>query len=268
MEQRKMKTIGMFLLNHLFNFLVLIGVALFVGNKVVSELNQVQKGRIDTNFKSQQEAILALKNNQEKMVEKLNEKGIEIAPGEVPSPDIIEASIWEEKHRKLASMNRRGAASVDITESRVPKEEKRSPAAMDGGSVALGRGCTHESQAFRCVRYRGNHGEAGVVIVDIPGAHPFLGEKLSVMVRGAQFPDIKSKDKCERLKAEKSKKLVSRLLGKDERIDLENVRRGTEFGTDFQLVADIVFDGKSLGDRLVRKGLARRNGKKGGGWCE
>ena len=225
----------------------------FVSNKVVSELNKIQKGRIDQNFQEQQKSIVALTANQAKIIEKIEGKEMEGDNfEEVPEAKIqqVERGPSSVKPGVIGSERQPAAAYV----LRVPARQEM-------------KNCTHNSQSLRCVKYHGTHKEAGFFIVDISGTHPFSGEKRNVMLDKVKLPDMKSKDQCERIKAEKLKKEVAGLLGKAKRVDLENVRRGTEFGTDFRIVADVAFDGRSLADTLVRKGLARKSGSRMG-WCE
>ena len=106
--------------------------------------------------------------------------------------------------------------------------------------------CTHDAKNFRCVKYIRNH-DGDTVTVDIPGVHPLLGKGISVRVAGVDTPEITSKNSCERKKAKLAKDFTAELLKKAYRIDLMNVEKDKYF----RIVADVIFDGKSLGKYLL-----------------
>ena len=127
--------------------------------------------------------------------------------------------------------------------------------------------CAHDAKNFRCVKYLGNH-DGDTITVAIPRVHPLLGKKISVRVAGVDTPEMTSKNPCEKKKAELAKMLTGELLRKSFRINLENVGRDKYF----RIVADVKFDGKSLGSWLLRAkgGIARPydgKTKSKAGWC-
>lgn len=125
--------------------------------------------------------------------------------------------------------------------------------------------CQHDSKNFRCVKYLRNY-DADTVTFDIPLIHPLLGEKISVRLRGIDTPEIRTKDACERALAKKAKHVVKELLAKAKLIDLQNVERGKYF----RIVADIIYDGKSLTDYLLKNKFGYRYGggkKQKPNWC-
>ena len=107
--------------------------------------------------------------------------------------------------------------------------------------------CTHDAKNFRCVKYLNNY-DGDTITVDIPRVHPLLGKKISVRVAGVDTPEIKSENSCEKKKAKLAKKFTAELLKKSYRIDLKNVRRDKYF----RIVADVIFDGKSLSKYLLK----------------
>ncbi|MBT3585485.1 MAG: thermonuclease family protein [Halobacteriovoraceae bacterium] len=113
------------------------------------------------------------------------------------------------------------------------------------------KGCQHDGKNFRCVKYVRNY-DADTVTFNIPGTHPLFGKKINIRVKGVDTPELRTKNKCEKEKARSAKKLVKSLFRKARRIDLTDVSRGKYF----RIVADIIIDGKSLKNYLLKNGLA------------
>ncbi|OUR95832.1 nuclease [Halobacteriovorax marinus] len=126
--------------------------------------------------------------------------------------------------------------------------------------------CTHDEHNLRCVSYVRNY-DADTVTFNIPKLHPLIGQKINIRVNGVDTPEIRTKNKCEKDKARHAKKLVAKLLKKAKRIDLQNIKRGKYF----RVVADVIIDGKSLSDYLLKNGLAYSydgGTKKKMNWCK
>lgn len=126
--------------------------------------------------------------------------------------------------------------------------------------------CTHDANNFRCVKYVKNY-DADTVTFDIPNVHPLIGNRVSIRVNGVDAPEIRTKNKCEKIKGRKAKKIVRNLLKNAKRIDLENVSRGKYF----RVVADVKIDGQSLSYYLLKNGLAHTydgGTKKKVDWCK
>lgn len=111
--------------------------------------------------------------------------------------------------------------------------------------------CEHDESSFRCVKYVRNY-DADTVTFNIPNIHPLFGRKINIRVQGVDTPEIRTKNKCEKEKARYAKRLVTNLLKRAKRIDLENIQRGKYF----RVVADIRIDGKYLSKYLLKNGLA------------
>lgn len=111
--------------------------------------------------------------------------------------------------------------------------------------------CTHEPQAFRCVEYISNY-DGDTISVQIPGVHSLIGEKISVRVRGIDSAEIKASSNCEKAAAKSARDFVHRALAGAAKIDLENVARDKYF----RIVADVIYDGESISDNLLKKNLA------------
>lgn len=118
-------------------------------------------------------------------------------------------------------------------------------------TVQSNDGCKHEDAAFRCVKYIKNY-DADTITVDIPNVHPLIGRRISVRVRHIDTPEIKGKLPCEKEAARTAKKLIENLLKNAKRIDLENVDKDKYF----RILADVVVDGKSLKNLLLKNNLA------------
>ena len=118
-------------------------------------------------------------------------------------------------------------------------------------SLLFGGECKHDSNNFRCVKYVKNY-DADTITFNIPSTHPLLGKKINIRVYGVDTPELRTKNRCEKIKALEAKSIVTNLLIKANRIDLENVQRGKYF----RIVADVKFDGNSLKNYLLKQGLA------------
>lgn len=113
------------------------------------------------------------------------------------------------------------------------------------------KNCQHDDITFRCVKFLRNY-DGDTVTVSIPGVHPLIGEKISVRVLGIDVPEIKGKNKCEKDKAKTAQRLVENLLKNAKNIELKNVQRDKYF----RILADVVADGKSVKDIVIKNHLA------------
>lgn len=128
-----------------------------------------------------------------------------------------------------------------------------------------GENCNHTATSFKCVKYLKNY-DADTVTFSIPSMHPIIGKKINIKVLGIDTPEIRTKDKCEKEKARNAKRLVKNLLKNAKRIDLIDVKRGKYF----RIVADVIIDGISLNNYLLKNGLAYSydgGKKKKMNWC-
>lgn len=133
-------------------------------------------------------------------------------------------------------------------------------------SFANPKNCEHDANTFRCVEVLKNY-DADTITVNIPNLHPLLGKKISVRVKGIDAPEIKGKNTCEKDAARTAKRLVENLLSGAKQVDLVNIDRDKYF----RVLADVMVDGKSLKDLLIKNRLAY--GYDGGtkrivNWCE
>lgn len=125
--------------------------------------------------------------------------------------------------------------------------------------------CQHDNNNFRCVKYLRNY-DADTITFNIPLIHPLLGKKISVRLRGIDTPEIRGKCSNEKKRALEAKQEVQGLLTRAKRIDLQNIERGKYF----RIVADVIIDGNSLTQYLLKKklGYPYMGGKKQKNyWC-
>ena len=100
------------------------------------------------------------------------------------------------------------------------------------------------------MRYLRNY-DGDTVTVDIPDLHPLIGSSIAVRLGGVDTPELRSKVPCEKNYAREAKALVEESLGNAGRIDLVNIKRDKYF----RVVADITYDGISLKNTLMARGL-------------
>lgn len=132
--------------------------------------------------------------------------------------------------------------------------------------------CPHGSDRFNCVEFvRAKDGDT--IVVDIPGVHSYFGSKAEVRLYGIDTPETKSKNDCEVRLSRIAKKLVESNLAHAKRIDLKLIAnkngkmRKEKYG---RMLADVLYDGKSLTDSLLAQSLGvRYEGKKKAktNWC-
>lgn len=111
--------------------------------------------------------------------------------------------------------------------------------------------CQHDASTFRCVRYVRNY-DADTITFDIPNVHPLIGKNISVRVRHVDTPEIKGKQPCEKDVARTAKRLIENQLKAAKRIDLTDVAKDKYF----RILANVIVDGKSLKDILLKNNLA------------
>ncbi|MFZ4403166.1 MAG: thermonuclease family protein [Pseudobdellovibrionaceae bacterium] len=111
--------------------------------------------------------------------------------------------------------------------------------------------CKHTATRFKCVKYLKNY-DGDTLTFQIPDVHPLLGHKISVRVFGLDTPEIKGHLPCEKEAARTAQRLVENLLTRAQRVDLNDVQRDKYF----RVLAEVVVDGKSLKDLLMKNKLA------------
>lgn len=106
--------------------------------------------------------------------------------------------------------------------------------------------------------------DADTFRVNIEGYPPIVGERISIRLLGIDAPEIKGKCESEKIKAREAKQYTVQALRSAKSIELRNVQRGKYF----RILANVIIDGQSLGEGLIKAGHARTyNIGKRMGWC-
>lgn len=102
--------------------------------------------------------------------------------------------------------------------------------------------------------------------VDITHYPPLIGQHISIRINGVDTPEMRGKCEQEKVLARKAKQYTEMALRNAKTIELRNIQRGKYF----RVVADVYADGQSLGEGLVRDGLAvvYDGSKKVKDWCK
>ena len=107
--------------------------------------------------------------------------------------------------------------------------------------------------------------DGDTITFNIPGYPAIVGKKINIRLNGVDTPEKRGKCKQEKRLARTAQQLVENQLKKAKIITLKNMSRGKYF----RIVADIEFDGKDLGQVLLKNQLAVPFGKKKNkNWCE
>jgi len=95
--------------------------------------------------------------------------------------------------------------------------------------------------------------DADTIYVNLPGKHPILGDAIGIRLYGVDTPELRTRDKLEKLWGYKAKHFAEMLLANSTSIELRNIRRGKFF----RVVAEIWLDGDvSLAAELIEAGYA------------
>jgi len=142
-----------------------------------------------------------------------------------------------------------------------------------GAEGDVKRDCQHDATTFRCVEVvRVIDGDS--VVINIPGVHPLLGQKITVRLESLDTPEKRPSRKiaedlrtCEKQKSMEAKKVVEDMLKDAKQVDVVGVSRPKYF----RILGKLEVDGKDVGKVLIQKGLAvsYNGGKKQVvNWCQ
>ncbi len=107
--------------------------------------------------------------------------------------------------------------------------------------------------------------DADTFRVTINGWPDIIGKSVPIRILGIDTPETRGKCEAEKLAARIAKQHTVALLRSAKVIELTNMQRGKYF----RILANVIIDGKSLGDSLLSHGLARLyDGGKRGSWCD
>ncbi len=99
--------------------------------------------------------------------------------------------------------------------------------------------------------------------VDIDDYPPIIGKNIAIKIANIDTPDLNSKDPELKMKAYKAKIFTKNFLENGSVVILKNIKRDKYF----RLNADVIVDGKNLGDELLKNKLALPyNGNKKPKW--
>jgi len=101
---------------------------------------------------------------------------------------------------------------------------------------------------------------------NIPDYPSIIGERMGIRINGVDTPEMRGKCEQEKVLARKAKQYNIKALRNAKTIELRNMQRGKYF----RIVADVYADGQSVGEGLVRQGLAviYDGGRKVKDWCK
>lgn len=125
--------------------------------------------------------------------------------------------------------------------------------------------CAHDESNFRCVKFDYCY-DGDTCHFNIPGVPKILNDA-SVRILGIDTAERKGKSPCEKEKAQMAKEFVERLLRTARRIDLVGVQPDKYF----RIGANVLADNVSVGEQLIRSGLAYRydgGRKQKVDWCQ
>ena len=107
--------------------------------------------------------------------------------------------------------------------------------------------------------------DADTFRVNIKNFPPIAGHHIPIRVLGIDAPEIRGKCNKEIELARKAKKFTVEKLRSAKFIELHNIKRGKYF----RILAQVIVDGKNLGQLLIKSGHARPyNGGSRLGWCD
>nr|WP_221301788.1 thermonuclease family protein [Zhongshania antarctica] len=93
---------------------------------------------------------------------------------------------------------------------------------------------------------------------------PIIGKNIPIRVNGIDTPEMRGGCREEIEQARKAKQEAVAMIRAAKVVELRNINRDKYF----RIVADVYLDGKSLGDSLIGKGLAKTyDGGKKEKWC-
>lgn len=106
--------------------------------------------------------------------------------------------------------------------------------------------------------------DADTFRASIDGWPGIIGKRVPVRVKGIDAPELRGKCAAEIGAARQAKQVAVSLIREAKVIELRSIERGKYF----RVLADVHLDGVSLGQELMRKGLARPyDGGKKSSWC-
>lgn len=94
--------------------------------------------------------------------------------------------------------------------------------------------------------------DGDTIFVDLNCSEELFCKNIGVRLLGIDTPEIRTKDECEKKKALEAKKYVEDKINNAKEIDIINPTKGKYF----RIVGDVVLDGQSLSQDLIKNDLA------------
>ncbi|MBL6785028.1 MAG: thermonuclease family protein [Rickettsiales bacterium] len=123
--------------------------------------------------------------------------------------------------------------------------------------------CVHDLDKLSCVQYVSNY-DGDSFVFEVLNVHPLFGSKFKIDFSEYEAPKIRSKQKCQKLLGKKSKDFAKDNLKSAKKIDLVNVTK-TRSG---KFKGDVLVDGKSLSEIMLKNKLLIKAGSKDFKWCK
>jgi micrococcal nuclease len=111
--------------------------------------------------------------------------------------------------------------------------------------------CLHTAKELKCVEFVKNY-DGDTFTVNIPKAPAFFANKAHVRILGIDTAEIRTRNPCEKKMAKLAKSFVESRLKRAKRIDLVNIGHDKYF----RILADVIYDGKNLGQEILKEKLA------------
>jgi len=110
--------------------------------------------------------------------------------------------------------------------------------------------CQSYANSFNA-KYIKNY-DGDTITVDLDCDIDFFCKNVNIRLLGINTPEIRTKNKCEKVKGYKAKQFVKDRLSNANKIELKDCFKGKYF----RLVCNIIYDGKNLSKELLRANLA------------
>jgi endonuclease YncB( thermonuclease family) len=114
----------------------------------------------------------------------------------------------------------------------------------------LSDNCAHSPTAFHCVKVVEVY-DGDTIFIDLPGQHPLFGKRMGVRIIGIDTPEIRTKNSCEKQKAQKAKKILEQVITNASRVDVVDVQKDKFF----RILGTVLADGKPVKDVLIKESL-------------
>lgn len=118
-------------------------------------------------------------------------------------------------------------------------------------SAHISQSCAHSDTSFRCVEVVEVY-DGDTIFINLPDQHPLFGKRMGVRIIGIDTPEIRTKNKCEKKKAQEAKKLLEAIISKASRVDIVKIQKDKFF----RILGVVLVDGLPVSNELVKGKLA------------